>query len=316
MLAKILILYVFFSCLISPGVFSNVSKAICVFNYPSKDTTRASNDSVIYDTVYVKKEPVYVNREIKVDDPASIVYLSLGFYASPLFSTNYYFAKSSAEEQYKSNLNAAVSERIGYTIGCNTLFFNRKLRTEIGFAITRINDFFSYAAMQTIIDTSQVTITDTLDVYYIVTGSDTSAVYITENRQNTIIDTTQNHYNYKEKNSITFFEIPVIFGYELNYKKIGLTPKIGAVPGFIIQKNGFVIDENDTLRTSPIKKHLNNFSFSLIASLNFSYDINTRLRIFAEPFFRKWLLNFFSNSFSVKNKPFAFGIKTGLVYNF
>ncbi|HBX52281.1 MAG: hypothetical protein A2275_10195 [Bacteroidetes bacterium RIFOXYA12_FULL_35_11] len=302
--------------MISPGVFSNVSDAIYCFNNPSKDTIRASNDSVIYDTVYVKKEPVYVSKEIKVDDPASIVYLSLGFYASPLFSANNYSVKSETYELYKLKLRDAVSERTGFTLGAYALFFNRKFRTEIGFAITRINDDFFYTAKQTLIDSSLTIITDTLDVYYIVSGTDTSAVYITENRQFTLIDTLQKKYEYEQKNTITNFEIPVLFGYELNYKKFAITPKIGAIPGFVIQKNGLIIDVNDTLQTSPIQTYLSNFSFSILASFNFSYDVNTRLRIFAEPFYRKWLLNTFSNSFILKNRPSAFGIKTGVVYNF
>jgi hypothetical protein len=293
----------------------SASGALSFFNTFPPDTLSLS-DSIIYDTVIVTKDPVFVKKEIKVDDPASVVYLSFGLYAGPCLSLNLNKPRHSDNRDYYDITKNTVRNNSGYTIGGNWIFFNRNWRLEIGAALSIFNNDFNYSGSRTLRDTSIQMHTDTIDVYYIVNpDSSLTPVYTTQNQQQRHIDSTLETKKYTDRSHSFLLEIPVLLGYEMAFKKIYFTPKAGVIAGFTINGKGLAVSRSDYFFTEdllPLKRKIMIFLF---ASANIAWDATKRYRLYAEPYFRFNVLETYIHSFPLKSHMAAYGLKLGIIYN-
>ncbi len=129
-------------------------------------------------------------------------------------------------------------------------------------------------------------------------------------------DTITNNTKYNLTNTYTFFEIPIIFGYKINFNRFSFSFKAGIITSFFISSKGFNISYHNKYIVS--KNEYLNFSkvfFSSYFSSKFAYKINPNIGLYFEPFYRFPLSKTYSNNLVV-SKFTNYGVKIGVQYTF
>jgi hypothetical protein len=128
-------------------------------------------------------------------------------------------------------------------------------------------------------------------------------------------DTTINVISKRSYNHLSYFEIPLIFGYNFSFKKISIAPKAGIIIGFLSYTNGKIFNYNGNFSIVDLQTECSFpiISFSTFLAVNLRYKINKKTFVYIEPFFRNNLSGTYYNEYFTK-KYFSYGIKFGFSF--
>ena len=189
---------------------------------------------------------------------------------------------------------------------------------QAGINSTQFHEEFNYHPPSYLsFDTNIFIITDTLDTYYIVDGTDTSWFYITEENEYTQIDTIQNQNNYTARNSYSYFEFPVIFGYAINKNRFSFLPKAGIIIGVLNITKGKTINNENFQSTADLTdlsgSMFTTIPISMYFSLGIHFNFSEKAALFAEPYYRQHINSVYKNDFPINRKIRAVGMRFGIL---
>ena len=124
--------------------------------------------------------------------------------------------------------------------------------------------------------------------------------------------------SYRGINTISYWEIPVSFGYQIFQKsKLSVGVLAGGSIGFLSQKTGYYLSDNmqeivDLSKTNTIRKTQLNARFGLHAG----YVLGKNSTVFIEPQYRIALKSAFDNSAITSQKYRSIGFSIGYLYSF
>lgn len=285
----------------------------------AKPLLDSTHTIVTYDTIFLSPDTVtYIDTVYQYYDDLvknTIEFQAEVFFSPLLFSSKYSFSDIENDE-YGQLFEKAHSPELSYSFGANFSLAYKKLLFQSGINYTVFNEDFDYNAPAYLsIDTNIYFSIDTLDTYYIVEGTDTSWFYITEEKEYTQIDTSQHQNSFTSRNSYSYIEFPLIFGYTITKNKFSILPKTGLIIGLLQQTKGKTIDPNNYQDIAD----LNDLSGSMFTtvplfiylSLGIQYHLAEKTALFVEPYYRQQLNSMYKNDFPVSRKIRAMGVKFG-----
>ncbi len=210
------------------------------------DTTHNQNKTFEYDTIFIPADTIrYVDTVFMYYDDTlqKKIKLQAEVFFSPLLFSDKYSSSNLENEVYGQLYEEAHSPGLSYTFGANMSLAYKNILFQTGINYTQFNENFDYKSPTYLsFDTNIYIIPDTLDTYYIVEGADTSWFYITEENEYTQIDTIQNQNHSTAKNTYSYFEFPLVFGYTIDKNSFSIFPKAGFIIGLLQQTKGKTID--------------------------------------------------------------------------
>jgi hypothetical protein len=130
-------------------------------------------------------------------------------------------------------------------------------------------------------------------------------------------DTAFNTISNLYSNTISYVEIPLIFGYSFGNNKINFTPSAGLITGFLSGASGGYINPITGSHSEiTLLKPYNKILLTLQTSIKLRYYITDNFGILAEPWYRYSLNNIFDNSADIKKTDHRLGLNLGLTYRF
>ena len=124
---------------------------------------------------------------------------------------------------------------------------------------------------------------------------------------------------YSNKNTYSYFEIPLIIGYEFKKSKFTFTPKVGLITGIFINSRGKTISLIDRESIVDISKNDLPFikaNFTLLLGMGVNYQMNNNMSLLAEPFYRTNLNSILSENHYISQRFNNIGIRFGVRYRF
>ena len=124
------------------------------------------------------------------------------------------------------------------------------------------------------------------------------------------------------KNSYTYLQIPLFFGFVKNNRRISYSLKGGPIMSFMINKNiPDVVLPEDKIKVIKIDKDIPtriNTNWQFAINVGFTYKLSNHLNISIEPTFRYYLKSVYNNDNNIitTKHPYSLGIRTGLIYKF
>ena len=291
---------------ISTKVFTQVNDSI---NY-QYDTVFLPADTIRYiDTVYMYYEDTLQKK----------INLQTEVFFSPFFFSDKYSFQNTDNDGYGQLFINAHSPELSYTFGANLNLVYKNLLFQTGINYTQFNEKFDYKSpIYLSYDTSIYIKTDTLDTYYIVVGNDTTWFYITEENEYSQIDTIQNQNYFTARNSYSYFEFPVVFGYTINKNRFSFLPKAGIIIGVLSQTKGKTINIENYQNTSDLNdlsgSMFTTIPLSIYFSLGIHYRFSEKAALFVEPYYRQHINSIYKNDFPISREIRAFGMKFGVVF--
>ncbi len=205
----------------------------------------------------------------------------------------------------------------GEKLSGNVLFTNPQNQTQI--------TFNNNAPYDIIIGGNYFNI-DTLGGYYHYTYTQTSHIFISDstwewNTQNTpadVYDTTQ--YTKFDTlpentfyNNIRYIEIPLSIGFVKPYGKFSIGISACVSPGLFIAVKGSDMNIDHYPALEPYKKNtLQKFMISAGANLEIGYQINEKLMLSIEPFYKKSLFKLYNESNKINQYFGSYGFRIGI----
>lgn len=132
----------------------------------------------------------------------------------------------------------------------------------------------------------------------------------------TAYDTLKTKSNHLIANRYSYFEIPLMAGYEIQHNKFSYTIKGGVAAGFFIKSAGrlpmyssedsYDLGKNNLPYIKP--------NFSLLLSIRLDYHLSNKFTIFGEPYIRKNINSIFQNGYKVSQTFQSTGVKFGIRY--
>ncbi len=260
----------------------------------------------VYDTVKIVqrvKQP-YLSYNPKFPSFSGGITISGGIF-NPAIHVNHPDADSA--QLIKSSLQAKSYSNFGINFKYNTESW--LIEAEIGLSKRKYTFDYSWDQTET------VTRIDTIDKYYTnINGSDTTWVYVTEDR---LVDlTTRNRYvsdlNYN------YLNVLVCVGYNKFFSRISLEFKGGILFNYYMGSSGtyLTISPENKLLVEKSKAPDSDFSIDVYAAMAIDYPVTDKIHIFAQP-----AVSYTGFSGGYKQKAYYFktfqaGLKTGIRYYF
>ncbi len=131
-----------------------------------------------------------------------------------------------------------------------------------------------------------------------------------------VLVTDKNQTNLVGKNTITYLEVPILVGYQMQYNKLSVAIKTGIGLGVLTSQNTYYIT-NDLSTITEIKpESYNRLLYNYILRLSFTYNINKRFGIYIEPSFRANINSVLKKDNKFQQKYYNAGSNIGLNYKF
>jgi hypothetical protein len=129
-----------------------------------------------------------------------------------------------------------------------------------------------------------------------------------------IKDTVLKNLNYSAENSMSYIEIPVVFGYSFKTGKLEIIPKAGIIGGLLTGKKGNFYDlySDEILPIAEIPYR--EFNLDYYFSLNLNYSFTKKFGIYVEPYFRDNFINSFNGNYALDLRSMRYGLRTGISY--
>ena len=157
---------------------------------------------------------------------------------------------------------------------------------------------------------------DVYDVTFDTTGGVVTPIYHTETVK--VYDTISHVTITPTKRKYTYLQIPLLFGYGNENKRVGWFVKGGPSLSILINEN--IPDNNLTdARIVNAESELPGrikTNWQLIVSGGITYRLGSNLRFSLEPMFRYYLNSAYENSVMTSKHPYSFGLRTGFLLNF
>ncbi len=235
-------------------------------------------------------------------------WLKLHFYADAYVSPDIAFreleSKEEAYDRYADDRRATESQLLSFSTGLRfSVVSNYGLSARTGIVYSQINEKFEYQEERTVEDVRKV---------YDNNGTLISVDTIIE--AGTQYITTYNSYR--------MLDVPLLLGYELNFKKLSFSVNSGIYANLISrQKGDFLSPElrpvtfsSDARDTYPaFRKRLN---FSVYGSLAMYINLDEHWQFMMEPHMRYYLDPMTQSNYMVEQKYITAGLITGLRYRF
>jgi hypothetical protein len=319
---KLLFRYIIFLSLISHA-FSLVSaqnneKSADTAIYPV-DSLKQPIDSINYKDYEIVYDTVYVPGDTIHNTDTLVVYLKnidqLKFSADFSYSAFYSFADIGANSEtyndYANKRQTAVSPLMSYQVGGRFNVQKKHNSLSLGVGIKSLREVQNYPDSW-VKNTTTYSKLDTIDSYYDITGIDTTWHYVTQENEYSKIDSSLNKNSYK--NHYLYFEIPIIYGYNKDFKKFSISLQAGLLLDFLLNVSGKTISEENTNDYTNISKdkRFKDFNISLYLGAKVLYPLNKRVCFIFEPFYIKGFNSLYRSDNPIYQKLHSYGIRYGL----
>jgi hypothetical protein len=156
------------------------------------------------------------------------------------------------------------------------------------------------------------------DVYNVTYDSTEQGIIPTYYTQTVEVFDSLDHYAINEtKANYTYLEIPVLFGYQKDFKRFSLSLKGGPSMSLMIRKNvPDAIYPEDKIRIVNMDKTLPtrvNLNWQMMVSAGFGYNLSDKFSLNIEPTFRYFINPEYNNGTTTAH-PYSFGIRAGIIY--
>jgi hypothetical protein len=121
----------------------------------------------------------------------------------------------------------------------------------------------------------------------------------------------------ESKASYTYLEIPLLFGYQKDFKRFSLSLKGGPSMSLMISRNvPKAIYPEDKIRIVNMDRTLPtriNLNWQMMFSAGFGFNLTDKFSLNVEPAFRYFVNPEFNNGTSSRH-PYSFGVRAGIIY--
>lgn len=271
-----------------------------------------------YDTVYVVGDTIRQTDTLIIIIPDTTkTNWSCELYFSTFYPQSIISANDVEFQEYSELLSEAHNSLISYTLGGNVNLIRKSWTLQTGISYTQFREKFTHQTFDYFYDTNIYIQIDTIESYYRVNGIDTTWIYVTEHNKKETIDSTKNYSNYNNTNKFSYFELPVILGYQFRKNKITYSIRAGAIIGLLIKNEGMTLSAYDNNEVMDINNSdLVKTNFAFVFGLGINYHIADWLGIFVEPFYRHNLGSIFRQDYPISQKSYSLGLKMGIKYFF
>lgn len=213
--------------------------------------------------------------------------------------------KTSSGPDFRIELNGSVN------------FSDFFIQSGLGLTFSHDKGNISTDYLQEIIKGTYTRVDSILYHFDSVSGSITRE-YITSDI--TITDSLLNNYRKSIFNTYTYFRVPILFGYEARYNKIGYYFKTGPVISILAsEKTENPLLNNPGIRVinteSDIHRRINiNYQFYFAIGMN--YYLNDRFSLCIEPSCSRYLNPVYDFRLLKKDRIYSLELKTGISYHF
>lgn len=277
-----------------------------------RDTVLQVNTIIQRDTVYQKR---LTRRELRqqkavsdtLSDSVNVVKYHLNFNISSLIvSTSIESDNNELEELYLNALNNNLSYEAGVEAGIS----KGSVFAESGLTIRKIRQGFTYTYNQPSGSYYQI---DTIETYYVVADYDTTWHYITDSAL-TAIPGLQQSYNHN--NAFTFLDVPIYLGYRIDAGNVDFVAKAGMIFGFMIQKEGYYIRDEELYPVGDLNQLNSRISMSGVAEFGVVYHPDQSNAWFVKLKMMQEFKSALEDVYPVKEQYSVVGIKLGYRYTF
>ena len=334
---------------------ANEAQALITYNNQSQNSDSPdlrNKDDLKYPLAFLdSKKPLITTDPFNRQYPDTIGYSVLGtpiVFVKSAWAAELYFSplyNQSILKSLNSEFNNTVDLResltypdFSYSLGANLNYYRKNWLFQVGIAYselsekvkkpTQIKDVFTFDFYQYFDNGFYVN--DTvwfLDMDSLLQNGD--SIWVPgiinqtwqEHRDSLLqkgYDTITNTKYNNVRNKYTYFEIPVMLGFELKQNKFSFAFKGGIATGFFQNVRGTTVhqDGQSFILLEKDKQPFNNIMFSMLLSFNIGLDLSNKFTIFGEPYFRKNLNSVFENKYYMSHKFQSAGIKFGVKYRF
>ncbi len=246
------------------------------------------------------------------------------------FSNSNVFIDNNAE--YKELYNKSLTEKNALSVGGFVELSRNNYSLETGGYFTRFFEDFKFSESYETVNIStfynffEIINWKVDTIYFLNLDSlllgdtvwmpyfDSTLIVSIDSNLTTNYDTTKYDSNYDTKNLYTYFEIPIIFGYDYKFNSFIFSLKAGIITSFfistkgfnILYKNKYIVSKNENINFSKV-------FFSSYLSTKITYKITPSFGFYVEPFYRLPLTQSYYNSL-ITTRLTAYGVKFGLQY--
>jgi len=278
------------------------------------DTSNNQEYEIVYDTLYVPGDTIHNTDTLVVyiKNKIPLMY-SIDFSLSAFYSFADIGTHSENYIEYAYKRQKAQTPLLSYQMGANFNIQKNNHSIGLGLGIIDFREVQNYSDSWAQKTTTYSKL-DTIDTYYVVKGNDTSLQYVTKENQYSKIDSSLKKNSYK--NHYLYFEIPVIYSYKIDFKKISLSLRTGLLLDFLLNVSGKTMSDNNFNEFTSISKtkDFRNFNISLCLGAAILYPLNNRLHIIFEPFYIKGFSSVYYSDYAIFQKQHSYGIRCGLHY--
>jgi len=290
------------------------------------DTIVHQDTAIIYDTITAFSLP----RDRIFNTGNTSVFLD--FY--PLYFIPDLKARD-GENEYLAEVKDAEAPVVFYSFNGGIAIERKSMTFQTGLGITKMGDKFNFESHELVVDSSlnQYTQTtnhytiDTSDVYYTITGIDTTWIYVLDSTLVETINTiTETRYDssysnnvYETTNTYTYLEIPLIAGYKLKpNSRLSISAEGGLIAGLLLNAKGKTISHQNYEEAKAfngnqdfLKIHL-----SLYLGCGIQYMVNKHIGIRTGASFRRSLNSVYTREYPLIRYYNSAGLRLGLAYYF
>jgi hypothetical protein len=270
--------------------------ALIAFIIPFTYCQNTPIDSIAYeyDTIVIEKDPLIINKQIVIETTLQKEKprVSVDLFYSPLLLN-----------QYDDTFNEGPE--LSLTIGTSLHYRSRHKTISLGISLTELSGTEAY------IETFSYFKTDTLDVYYVVKGKDTTWVYETGDVKVT------DSLKITHQNKYTYIDIPILVGMSKDIGKTTFAFSVGGVVGIPVKVNG--VRNRGAGKTGKDKlstASLNKVNISVFIGGSVSYKVLQNVGVFIYPYIRYGLTEIYASKEGKNGKIFGAGLRVGLNYFF
>ena len=273
-------------------------------------------------------------RNIKTKQP---LILSIGFYAGHSLVQGPVLNISKTNNEDENNYTSMMQWTSG-SIGMNVKIEKKHFFGEIGLQVSKFTEQINTDKILTNpsvfqnIDITQNSLIDTTGGYYhyyYVSDSnvrvidsvwtwkvDTSLYNVYDTVNKTTYDTITNP---SWKNSYSFIDLPLSFGWQKNFGRFNFGIKTGPIINLLITTKGSIpIKYNNTIILTDIKDEFKKYQFGLSwqAAATLGYFISSNFAVECSPYYRFTLIGIKPINTGAEIKNNSFGLQLGLRYYF
>lgn len=210
---------------------------LVIFQFFNNIYAQIDTTNVIYDTVVVKEAPLIIHKTVYIPDTTKIL-------ISKKWIIGLNFAKHLFQQQTKNEYKLSFDDfynpqiYVGKIIGKTIFTFGVSFKT--------LNASYLYNRTYTLQGKRNVSIIDTIDIYYKNINGVNTPQYVTE------IKNINEYYNYKLDTVISgnvsakYIDLPIQVGCQLQFKNLVVIPNVGLTASFLVN-NPSILSQNNNI---------------------------------------------------------------------